>query len=365
MARTIQSKELDSRTAREKLEPTHEPYWVSIGRTLHFGYRKGKGKNGGSWIARLYKDGKYKKIKLGKADDIQDANNESVLDYFQAQEKARAFAVEAERHPLEVTNKPTTVEEATNEYLEWYQTDGKALNRTKNTIETHITPKLGNLKLTALTTPIIRKWHADLTKEKKILRSSKLKKNYAEIDTSTDAIRKRKATANRILTVLKAALNHAWRDEHITSNEAWRKVKPFRDVDAPKIRYLSTKECGRIINACEPDFRCIVKAALLTGCRYGELTHLKAYDFDASRNTLHVRETKNGKARYVPLTDEGTHLFNELTRGKGGDDLILTRHDQQMWGASHQGRRLSDACKIAIFSLPFLFTYYGTHMAAY
>jgi len=33
-----------------------------------------------------------------------------------------------------------------------------------------------------------------------------------------DAIRKRRATANRVLTVLKAALNHAWREGRVPSD---------------------------------------------------------------------------------------------------------------------------------------------------
>lgn len=345
MAKATRCSRLESRTAREKLKPCHEPYWVSIGRTLHLGYRKGI--KGGAWIGRLYKDGKYKKVKLGQADDYLDANNDSVLDYFQAQEKARTFAAESEKHPLQPNAQPTTVEEAAKNYIEWYQTHRKAIDRTKNTIEAHITPRLGKLKLTELSPVIIRQWHEELAKQAPRLRSTGVKTNYAKVDNSPDAMRKRKATANRILTVLKAALNHAWRDGYIASDDAWRKVKPFHNVDAPKIQYLSTKECEKLINACAPDFRNMVKAALLTGCRYGELTHLRVYDFDATRNTLHIRETKNGKARHVPLTDEGSRLFDELARSKSGNDLMLTRGDGNAWGNSHQIRRLADACKIA------------------
>jgi hypothetical protein len=43
-----------------------------------------------------------------------------------------------------------------------------------------------------------------------------------------EAIRRRRSTANRLLTVLKAALNRAFHDGRIASDEAWRKVKPFR-----------------------------------------------------------------------------------------------------------------------------------------
>lgn len=48
-------------------------------------------------------------------------------------------------------------------------------------------------------------------------------------------------------------------------------VKPFREVDAPKIRYLTDAEAKRLVNVCPPNFRHMVTAALLTGARYGEL----------------------------------------------------------------------------------------------
>ena len=57
----------------------------------------------------------------------------------------------------------------------------------------------------------------------------------------------------------------------VGSDLAWRRVKPFREVDTPVVRFLDTSECQRLVNACEGDFRNLVRGALLTGCRYGEL----------------------------------------------------------------------------------------------
>ena len=48
-----------------------------------------------------------------------------------------------------------------------------------------------------------------------------------------DARRARKATANRILTMLKAALNRAFHADRVSSDTAWRKVKPFRRSTRP------------------------------------------------------------------------------------------------------------------------------------
>ena len=66
-------------------------------------------------------------------------------------------------------------------------------------------------------------------------------------DKSADGLRKRRATANRILTVLKAALNHAWKSGHVSSDDAWRRVKPFRAVETARVRYLSDAECVRLV----------------------------------------------------------------------------------------------------------------------
>lgn len=113
----------------------------------------------------------------------------------------------------------------------------------------------------------------------------------------------RSATANRVLTVVKAALDHAYRDGQAPSDDAWRRVKPFRNVDLPKVRYLSTDEAARLMNACERSFRPLVQGALLTGCRYGELIVMRTSDYNPDSGTAFVRESKSGKPRYVALTD--------------------------------------------------------------
>ena len=83
--------------------------------------------------------------------------------------------------------------------------------------------------------------------------------------------RARKATANRTLAVLKAALNHAFDDEHVASNTAWgRRVKPFEGVTMARVRFLQVAEAKRLVIACDPDFRPLVQAALQTGARYSE-----------------------------------------------------------------------------------------------
>ena len=96
---------------------------------------------------------------------------------------------------------------------------------------------------------MIREWHAALAKAPSSLRSrsSTKRQNLREIDLGDpNSVRQRRASANRIFGVLKAALNLAFREEHVVSDEAWRRVKPFREAGAPKIRYLCHAEAQRL-----------------------------------------------------------------------------------------------------------------------
>lgn len=146
-----------------------------------------------------------------------------------------------------------------------------------------------------------------------------------------------------MLTILKAALNHAFQENQIRSDEAWRKVKPFREVDMPVVRFLTSLECLRLVNTCNADFRSLVRGALLTGCRYGELTRMQASDFNVEAGTITVRVSKAGKARHVVLNDEGRQLFAELTAGRAAGDPIFLRDNGSPWLASQQQRPLAEA----------------------
>jgi hypothetical protein len=53
--------------------------------------------------------------------------------------------------------------------------------------------------------------------------------------------------------MLKAALNHAFDEGHVSNRDAWgRKLKPFRDVEVARMRYLTIAEAQRLLNAATP-----------------------------------------------------------------------------------------------------------------
>lgn len=147
----------------------------------------------------------------------------------------------------------------------------------------------------------------------------------------------------------------AWRDGKVASDDAWRRIRAFRNVNAPIVRYLTEAECVRLVNACDERFRALVRAALLTGCRYGELAALKAGDFNPDVGILTIRTSKSGKPRHVVLTEEGQALFQELTAGCATDALIFTDHEGRGLRKNSQQRPLAEACERAHILPPISF----------
>ncbi len=223
-----------------------------------------------------------------------------------------------------------------------------------------ILPTLGPIACKDLTKDTLKDWRDAMADAAPRLRTRKgTQQQYRTIDQADpEDRRRREASANRVLTILKAALNAAWRDEKIADDRAWRRVEPFEQVDAARIRHLSITELQRLINAAEGEFRNLVQGALLSGCRYGELAALDVEDFniilhgEVEVGQLHVRTSKSGKGRHVILTKEGTGFFRSLSAGRDGAEPMLRRPDGGRWLKSHQFRPMSDACRRARIKPP-------------
>ena len=91
------------------------------------------------------------------------------------------------------------------------------------------------------------------------------------------------------------------------------------------------EEAIRLQNAAAPDLWRLVRAALLTGCRAGELPALRTADFDIHSQTLLTAESKSGNPRRVPLTIEGMKLFEDITAGVAPGERVFTRTDGSPW----------------------------------
>ena len=362
MPRAVKESKLDTRAARSKLPVATKPYYRALDHGLHLGYRKNK--KSGRWVARFYDgQGGYVTETLGTADDYSEADGVRVLDWRQAQEKARELMRERVMADAGVSYGPYTINKALDEYLDYLSHNGKAVDDAKTRANGLIRPDLGDVECAKLTPKMIRDWMADIASRPPMRRGGRaasMDKNDPEV------VRRRRSTANRTLTILKAALNHAWREGKVSSDDAWRRVQPYKETETARVRYLQPEEITRLLNASAPDFRRLVNAALFTGCRYGELCVLRVQDFHPDAGTINVRASKAGKGRHVVLTDAGQEFFAQLTTGRKPSDFLLIKDDGTPWGTSHQARPMREANEAARLDPPASFHTirhtYASHM---
>jgi integrase len=346
MTQKIRDRQLEKRSNRLKIPLRTRTYKI-LGTGVALCYRR-TSEQFGTWSVRIaLADGRYNLKTLGNADDYDDANGQTILTFEQAQEAALA-RFKALQQDGGIIKSPYTVAEAVDAYLEWFRVHRKSIVETEAMIRAHILPTFGEDVIDTLKSERIKAWLTRLA-SKPARKRSKLGAATAhrEAPKDDDEKRSRKSTANRILTVFKAILNKAYEDDKVSTCDAWKKVKPFKSVDEPVVRFLQPQEATRLLNTSEPDFRKLVNAALMTGARYSELTAMTVADFSQEGASIFVRPSKSGKGRHIPLTAEGVQVFADATLGKTGRELIFTRANGSTWGKNYQVRPLLAACTIA------------------
>jgi integrase len=333
MARKVRDNDLDSRTAREKLDIQGRPHFRRIQQNLHIGYRRLRGKSG-TWTARSYVgNGEYAFDVIGEADDRTDANGVTTFNFDQAVAKAQALHIERANQAAGI-HAPLTVEKATTDYVTHLDQRGKATNQIEGTFAKYVIPLLGDQEVGKLTNEMLTAWMARVA-----AMQPKGRRAFNAVA--------RKSSANGTLGRLRAALNLAYRNGKVSSNKAWMSVAKFKGVDRRRDRFLSHDEAVRLINGAGDEFRPMVQAGLMTGCRYAELCNLKVADFHPDSKTLFIRTSKTGRSRSVYLTPEGAALFESLSAGRRGNDPLIRRDDGLPFNTSQQVRRMKLACKNA------------------
>jgi integrase len=341
MARRVRDKGLESRSARAKLKASGKPYYKAIGEGLHLGYRKGA--TVGKWVARIYVgDQKYEVQTIATADDYEDADGQRILTFWQAQDRARELAGK------KVYTGPFRVRDAVEAYLN-YLGDRTTAYDGRIRFEKHILPVLGDTPLGELAADQIRNWHRELARSLPLTPRKRGGVQTREVDFSDpEQVRRRRVSANRVLSILKAALNRAFKDGKVDSDKAWRRVDPFENVERSRNRYLTLAECQRLLNVAEEDFRLLLRGALETGARYGELCRLECGDYNRDSGTIHIRKSKSGKERHIVLTDDGREFFDQLSAGRPAASPMFGRQ----WKPAHQFRRMRRACEAARLDPP-------------
>lgn len=356
MAGAVKYAKLDSPTARGKLDKGRQPHWESlVPGKVHLGYQRWRGDADGRWLMRRYigshknSNGnivaKYRSTTLGRADDARDADGVGVLNYEQAKAAANAM-VGTPTGGGKIVN--LTVRQAMERYIERKRVEGKAVNDLTSKNNVYILPELGDLVVAELTDERLSLWLATIAASAPQTRPKNGQLRYRAKPVTEEDKSHRRATANRALVVLKAGLNYAFDKKigHINNRDAWdRKLKPLEDAGVARNRYFSFDEVRRLLNAAAPDFRPLLRAAVETGCRYGELTRLQVKDFNPDAGgTVAVRQSKSGKPRSVVLTDEGAEFFRNHCAGRPSNALMFTRANGAPWKATEQARPMRETC---------------------
>ena len=330
MARRIRNNALENRTGRLKLPVAKKPVFVRIGAGISLGYRRNK--TAGTWVLKL-SDGKggANTSSIGIADDFDEADGLRFLSYWQAQDTAKKKAISAANG---VAPTLLTVRAATETYLIVLTGQNpRTAADTKGRLEKHFLPKFGSQLVSSLTKTKLDGWLTSMIKP----------------SDDPEAVRRSKDSANRVLSMVKALLNHAVRDpaNHITDDSAWRLVKPFHGVSKPRdIRYTAVEVRKLIDSAANQETANVITGCYLTGARYGELAETRISHFDADNGSLRINDGKTG-SRNVILQSSAINFFKVVTKDRSADEYIFVRNDGTRWKRSDQTRPIKEALKLA------------------
>ena len=204
MARTVRDQNLETRSARGRLKPSPKPYYRTVDPGLHLGYRRGK--NGGRWVARWYVgDQDYRTETIANADDVAASDGVATLNFAQAQGVARGIRARAARIaagiPVDVG--PYTVSQCVAEYLTWMEQNRKSAKDARYRAEALIVPQLGAIECEKLKASELRGWLQEVADAPARIRGKKGNSpRFRAIDVKDEeAVRRRRASANRTLTI--------------------------------------------------------------------------------------------------------------------------------------------------------------------
>jgi integrase len=330
MSRSTRSAKLETRSARLRLQIAKKPVFIKIGPGLGLGYRRNE--TAGTWVARVAdgKGGNWTKA-VGAADDFEDADGKTVLDFWQAQEKARTLG----RADPTGSARPATVEEALASYEADLKTRGGDIGNVAR-VRIHLPAGVLNKTVALLASRELRNWRDGLAK--------------------TLAA----ATVNRTTTGLKAALNlAAEHDDRITNRRAWETgLASILDAEQSRNVILSEDTVRRISAEAyliSAEFGLLIEVAAVTGARVSQLAQIEVQDLQADRAAprLMMPTSRKGKGRKtmqrrpVPITLGLAAKLRVVAAERPATTRLLLKPSGEPWKKSDHSRLFARTAKRA------------------
>lgn len=319
---------LESVSARSKLKPRRDPYFQNLSRGRALGFRKMSAASTGTWVARLRDPATDTHIhkSLGPFDDVPQSERFDL-----AAAAAREWFAHVDRGGDKADS--ATVRQACDRYV--LQVRGEngdpAADKTRSQFRITVdADPLAGLLLSKLKPAHLIDFRARIAGQK-IERAGK------------EAVRS-KATVNRLLVPLRAALNLAHRDGLVTSNFAWvTALAPAKNADKRRELYLDRGQRRALIDAAEADASQFLKALSLLPLRPGALAALTVANFDKRLSLLSIGRDKAGAGRRVHVPAETAAFLAECSRGKLPNAPLLARANGKAWDAPAWVRAIKTA----------------------
>ena len=121
----------------------------------HLGWQRRPEDAAGRWIYRRRRSGDYSTELIGTADDRDEADGVSILDFQQARAKAVELSLDEGRPGRRIT-----VSRAIADYIDYLSASGKLTSTAESAAVTWILPKLGHCEVAASTSQQLRSWVA-------------------------------------------------------------------------------------------------------------------------------------------------------------------------------------------------------------
>lgn len=241
-----------------------------------------------------------------------------------------------------------TVADAIDDYIRTFRGSPISLRNSIYHVNADILPVLGDIVVEDLKSDQIRAMmdrYISKPRRTRSVREGPIK--FSSVPFDSEAKRRRKASCNRVLSVLRAALNQAYRDGKVPYDDAWRRIRGFKSTTVKRSGFLSEDKIHELMKFLPPDFKKLVQVGLLTGVRFFEAQELLVEDFNAEDGTIFVQRGKRGKPRHVILNPEGVRLFKRLTKGRDGNERMLLKENGDPWLRANTYDRFGPACSLA------------------
>jgi integrase len=323
MARKVRNSSLETRTARLKLAVRRKPYpGPKLARGVGLLYRRNK--TNGSWVLKASDGhGAYWTKAIAEADDHDESNGKTILNFFEAQDAAKKLARSEDGN---ADSSPVTVDDA----LTAYKTD--LISRNANPYNAqhprlHLTSALLSKPAALLTATELKKW-----------RNSLLGKMAP-------------STINRTCRCLCAALAlAAQHDRRIKNRDAWE-VGLAGLPDAQESRNViisddNVREFVATAYGLDHQFGLLTDTLAVTGARPSQAVRLRVEDLrdhpvrpklmmpKSAKGGGRNRSQKKTERYSVPITVQLSAELRVAAKGRADAAPLLLQSDGSPWDKS-------------------------------